>query len=1108
MIKNFIMHLSDKNNNNPINETNIADEGVKHLSDNFSMKMGYDKIFKYIVESFNDSSDLNQVLEKSINEFSNILKADYCAIAEYDNLSNEFNLLIEHKLDETFQFPLSLFLNQDRSKSCFNDLINKKDPVVINDVKSKKLNRKQAEYIKLNNIKSIVTVPLIYKGNLIGGIILCDSQVKNDWTTEKLDFLKHAADNLAMGITYISEYKRRRKNRKRGVILRKVTEAIRNSLDIDEIRQNLVDIVGKEFSADKCFFWDYDNHKKEFIHHIKFDYVTSPDLRNPYTYGKENDNELIEIYKNQGYIYVQDFSELTDEAGFLGIISRHQINYHKIRTNCCFGLFDGDKFLGAFAVQYKEVTPLSDEDIELLRAIVNQAVIVLKQADLYSKIKKFARREALLRKITDVIRSSLDINEIKNIFVTEVGKKFGADRCFIGEFDPHEYRFLPIKAEYLSSSDVRSSINYVFDVEMKEYFQYVHRHDTPTVIKDVEALIEELAPNNNGLKQLYDDFGVRSNYGFSIKFKDEVIGAFALHYTNQVVELSDEDIELLATIADQVAIAIKQAELFSKIKMQAEREKRIREITEAVRSSFDPVEIQSKFVSMVAKMFNPDKCFIRPFDRVADAFTKVEDYAEYCSAPNLKKEYCFSQEIENFIKIEYKKGKAFIVPDFEVFFNETTALSFIAKRQINHYGIVANYCFPILAENELLGALVVQFKKVTYLEPEDVELLKIIVNHIAISLRQAELYTKSLQASKSKSEFLANMSHEFRTPLNSIIGFTDMIRTNSRWQLPDKVIQYLGNVSKSSIHLLNLINDVLDIAKVEADKIELVYENIDSKALICDVVTRMQSIIENKNIKVNLKLKDIFIKADSRRFIQIVTNLLSNAVKFTPCGGKVKIITERNRDNLVVIVEDNGIAIDKKDYNKIFKHFSQIDSSASKEQDGTGLGLALTKKLVELHGGIIYFESEVDKGSKFIFELPINSNIVTKETILIIEDNPMNMDLARDILENEGFEVFEAEDAKKGVAMAIEFQPDLILMDLNLPVENGYEACKRLKSNKKTKDIPVVAFTAMIMDQDKRKAYESGCIGIISKPIEVNSLAKTVRSYIMEFSSNETAEIA
>lgn len=225
-------------------------------------------------------------------------------------------------------------------------------------------------------------------------------------------------------------------------------------------------------------------------------------------------------------------------------------------------------------------------------------------------------------------------------------------------------------------------------------------------------------------------------------------------------------------------------------------------------------------------------------------------------------------------------------------------------------------------------------------------------------------------ANSTKSDYLANMSHEVRTPLNAIIGFSDILLTGMYGQLNDKGHQYLKNISISGKHLLNLVNDLLDISKIEAGKIELMYEDLNSHLLIQEIVSGLKPLAVQKNVSINFELENIGIKADSKRLKQILYNLLSNAIKFTPEGGRILVKSDINDSNLVVLVEDTGIGIAKEDHDKIFQQFKQIDSSYSRTQEGTGLGLALTKKLVELHNGSIHFESEKDRGSRFWFILP------------------------------------------------------------------------------------------------------------------------------------------
>jgi PAS domain S-box-containing protein len=228
-------------------------------------------------------------------------------------------------------------------------------------------------------------------------------------------------------------------------------------------------------------------------------------------------------------------------------------------------------------------------------------------------------------------------------------------------------------------------------------------------------------------------------------------------------------------------------------------------------------------------------------------------------------------------------------------------------------------------------------------------------------------------ASRTKSEFLANMSHELRTPLNSIIGFSDVMLEGIAGKVDAKQERYLNHISNSGRHLLNIINDILDISKVEAGKMELEPDIIDVEAVIKEIVTITETLASRKKIRVITELCENMpnVLADRSKLRQIMYNLMGNAIKFTGEGGKISIITDFRENKLYVSVTDTGIGISREDQKKLFKPFSQIDASISRTYEGTGLGLALVKELVELHGGKIWVQSEPGRGSKFTFELPV-----------------------------------------------------------------------------------------------------------------------------------------
>jgi sensor domain CHASE-containing protein/signal transduction histidine kinase/HAMP domain-containing protein len=229
-------------------------------------------------------------------------------------------------------------------------------------------------------------------------------------------------------------------------------------------------------------------------------------------------------------------------------------------------------------------------------------------------------------------------------------------------------------------------------------------------------------------------------------------------------------------------------------------------------------------------------------------------------------------------------------------------------------------------------------------------------------------------ANRTKSEFLANMSHELRTPLNSIIGFSDLLYEEAYGKLSDRQLRSVGNISKSGKHLLNLINDILDLSKVEAGKLELEYKDFDLAQKLNTIKNLLAPIADHKNIKIEIEIdsKLTTIRADEARFAQIMYNLVDNAIKFSYKNGLIKVGARKKGELVEITVKDNGIGIKVEDQNKLFKPFSQVDSFSSKQFQGTGLGLSVVKQIVQLHGGYVWFKSKPGEGSIFAFTIPIN----------------------------------------------------------------------------------------------------------------------------------------
>ena len=402
-------------------------------------------------------------------------------------------------------------------------------------------------------------------------------------------------------------------------------------------------------------------------------------------------------------------------------------------------------------------------------------------------------------------------------------------------------------------------------------------------------------------------------------------------------------------------------------------------------------------------------------------------------------------------------------------------------------------------------------------------------------LHEEELEKAAIEArmaNEAKTRFLFYMSHDIRTPMNAIIGFADLLEKH----LDDKkrVIDYISKIKHSSSFLLSLINYVLEMARIESGKATLKTETGDLKNLVNTLNDVFEPSIEEKKLQYtcNLKVENPYVHCDKTKLREILLNVISNSIKYTPEGGSVTVdITEEGHDAEKKVsfyrftIEDTGIGMSKEYLPHIFEEFSRENTSTESKVIGTGLGLPIVKSLVDLMGGTIEVSSEVAVGTKTIIILPFLvseeecKNAVQEQQestkllallmgkrILLAEDNELNAEIAITILEEEGLKVEWAEDGIKCLEMikkVPEDYYDMILMDIQMPNMDGYRTTEEIRSlPDKRAQIPIVAMTANVFDEDKKKAYEAGMNGYIAKPIDTKAIFSTLGEILQEKSEN------
>jgi signal transduction histidine kinase/ActR/RegA family two-component response regulator len=372
------------------------------------------------------------------------------------------------------------------------------------------------------------------------------------------------------------------------------------------------------------------------------------------------------------------------------------------------------------------------------------------------------------------------------------------------------------------------------------------------------------------------------------------------------------------------------------------------------------------------------------------------------------------------------------------------------------------------------------------------------------------------RAARLKDEFLASMSHELRTPLNAILGVTEALESEIYGDLTVRQHNSLRTITESGQHLLGLINDILDLAKIGAGRLELCFEPVDMLAIAEASVRLVKPIADQKKLKIVMTFDPAvqMLEADARGLKQILVNLLSNAVKFTPAGGEVglEIRGELAHGQVYCCVWDSGIGIADNDLARIFQPFVQIDGRLAREYVGTGLGLALVARLVDLHGGSIAVASTVGQGSRFTVTLPWRrptDTFAAAETtvapepggrerqlrVLVAEDNPTNLTMITDYLAAKHYDVVAARDGAEAVSRARSTRPDLILMDIQMPGMDGLEATRCIRADTELAQIPIIALTALAMPHDRERCLAAGATAYLSKPVRLQELVVAIETH-------------
>ncbi len=605
----------------------------------------------------------------------------------------------------------------------------------------------------------------------------------------------------------------------------------------------------------------------------------------------------------------------------------------------------------------------------------------------------------------------------------------------------------------------------------------------------------------------------KAELGIPLKVGRRTIGALDVQST-EVDAFNADDVAVLQILADQIAIAVDNSRSYAiaqeAVKEADDRLEEISALFEISQSLASAPLLSEQIAEIIATRIlqvlgASSSCGISLLEEETDMMRRIVNISAKDaghSAAETYHDYQLTDLPAGLKVIETLQPLTLQADDLAIHPNEI--------QYLHQLGVKTLLLLPLAAKGQAFGLIEVENrdKKHVY-TPEQINLALTVANQGAAAMDNAHLYEEQIKTAeqlrevdKLKNQFLANMSHELRTPLNSIIGFSRVILKGIDGPISDLQEQDLSAIYNAGTHLLGLINDILDISRIEAGKMELSFESLDIATLITSVLSTTKGLLKEKPVRLESYLEPNLpnIKADPTRMRQIVLNLLQNASKFTDEGTiMVKAVRQFNaqgKPEVMVSVTDSGVGISPDDQKKLFQPFSQVDASPTRKAGGTGLGLSITRNLIELHGGHIDVISDVDKGSTFFFTIPAiaptgtltnaeNPNFPEAgkpdlKIVLAIEDDPQIIQLYQRYLEPEGYQVIPLTDSTKAVLQARNIRPFAITLDVHMPNLDGWQVIKALKSTPETQNIPVIFCTIV---ESEAKGYSLGAADYLMKPI-------------------------
>ncbi len=764
---------------------------------------------------------------------------------------------------------------------------------------------------------------------------------------------------------------------------------------------------------------------------------------------------------------------------------RQALRAQNITTLAILPMWSGKRQLGALLFEGEQEHTFSTREKRLLPPMVDQLTISVENMRLFEQTQTALAETALLYNISNGIAQAQNPDDMVALVVNHVLPR-GADRCsmMIASLDEHDQ---------MTEVEITGFVDITGESNLKGMRLRIDELPIMPILPEEGLVISDLSDSaiDPASMSTLDHCQVKAAAFAPLRTGGHGIGALVAT-SRTPTEFDPADIRLFRTVANGIAVAVEKQRLLRQAQRRALELQTASEIARDTTSTLTLNVLLARMVQLLIERFRFYHASIFLVDDKAQ-FAVIRESTGLAGDELKQRGFRLAVGSRSVVGTVTASGNPLVINDVSA--SDDYYPNPLLPDTRSEIGL------PLKLGERVIGALDIQSNAINAFSKDDIYVLGILADQIAIAIENARAYEISQLAiedmkevDRVKSQFLANMSHELRTPLNSIIGFSRVILKGIDGPVNDVQSQDLNAIYNSGQHLLSLINDILDLSKIEAGKMELSFTDLNLTDLINSAMSTASGLVKDKSIKLNIKVADDLplVRADAIRVRQVLINFLSNAAKFTD-EGEILIqanpeISADGKPEVMITVTDTGPGIALADQAKLFLPFSQVDDSPTRKTGGTGLGLSICRSLIELHGGRIGLkESQVGKGSTFFFTLPLPVVEVRQldlvpgdgNIILAVDDDPQVISLYERYLKPQGFQVVAHTDPRSAVETAAKLKPFAITLDVMMPEMDGWQVIKALKNNPATSEIPIVVCSIL---EEEEKGFNLGAADYLVKP--------------------------